>query len=130
MFGSNNLRSPLGRARGLGSAKDGLHHWWMQRLTAIALVPLTMWFVASIVGLAGSDYAAFAYWFGKPTHATLMVLFLAVGFHHAQLGLQVVIEDYVSHHGWRIGLVVAVKLICFALAALGIVSVLSVTFGG
>jgi succinate dehydrogenase / fumarate reductase membrane anchor subunit len=130
MFSSNNLRSPLGRARGLGSAKDGLHHWWVQRMTALALIPLTVWFVFSVVGLAHADYAAFTAWLGAPHNATLMVLFFAAALHHAHLGMQVVIEDYVSAHGWRIGLVIGIKLICYGLAALGIVSTLIVTFGG
>ena len=129
MFASHNLRSPLGRARGLGSAKDGLHHWWAQRLTSLALIPLTVWFVASIVGLAGSGYEEFVLWLGTPCNATAMILFLAVTFHHAQSGVQVVLEDYVSHHGWRIASIIVVKFICYGLAALSIVSTLIVTFG-
>ncbi len=130
MFASHNLRSPLGRARGLGSAKEGLHHWWVQRLTALALIPLTVWFVASVVGLAGSGYEEFVLWLANPCNATIMILFLGVGLHHAQAGMQVVLEDYVSHHGWRIASIIAVKFICYGLAALGIVSTLIVTFGG
>jgi succinate dehydrogenase / fumarate reductase membrane anchor subunit len=129
MFSSNNLRSPLGRARGLGSAKEGLHHWWAQRLTALALIPLTVWFVASVVGLAGGGYDEFAFWLASPCNATAMILFFAVTFHHAQLGMQVVLEDYVSDHGWRVGSIIVVKFICYGLAALGIVSTLLVTFG-
>ena len=129
MFASHNLRSPLGRARGLGAAKEGLHHWWGQRVTALALIPLTVWFVASIVGLAGSGYEEFVLWLGTPCNATAMILFLAVAFHHAQLGMQVVLEDYVSHHGWRIASIIVVKFICYGLAALSIVSTLIVTFG-
>lgn len=130
MFASHNLRSPLGRARGLGSAKDGLHHWWVQRLTALALIPLTVWFVFSVVGLAHSDFETFRAWLGRPQNATLMVLFFAAALHHAHLGVQVVIEDYVASHGWRIGSVIAVKLACYGIMALGIVSTLIVTFGG
>ena len=129
MFASHNLRSPLGRARGLGAAKDGLHHWWAQRLTALALIPLSVWFVASVVGLAGSGYEAFVLWLDTPCNATAMILFLAVTFHHAQSGVQVVLEDYVSHHGWRIASIIVVKFICYGLAALSIVSTLIVTFG-
>jgi succinate dehydrogenase / fumarate reductase membrane anchor subunit len=129
MFSSHNLRTPLARARGLGSAKDGLHHWWTQRLTALALVPLTIWFVASVIGLAGSDYDVFLAWLSNPINTTVMVVFFAVTLHHAQLGMQVVLEDYVSHHGWRVASIIAVKFICYGLAALGIVSTLIVTFG-
>lgn len=130
MFSPDNLRSPLGRARGLGSAKDGLHHWWVQRLTALALIPLTVWFVASVIGLVGTNYEQFSTWLSNPLNATIMVVFFASALHHAQLGVQVVIEDYVSHHGWRIASIIIVKFICFGLAALGIVSTLIVTFGG
>lgn len=129
MFSPTNLRSPLGRARGLGSAKEGLHHWWAQRLTALALIPLIVWFVASIIGLAGTGYEEFMVWLANPFNATIMVIFFAVTLHHAQLGMQVVLEDYVSHHGWRIASIIAVKFICYGLAAFGIVSTLIVTFG-
>lgn len=131
MFAPHNLRTPLGRARGLGSAKEGLHHWWGQRLTALALIPLTVWFVAAIIGLAvaGGGYETAVVWLGNPLNATVMVLFLGVALHHAQLGMQVVLEDYVPHHGWRIATIVAVKFVCYGLAALGIVSTLIVTFG-
>ena len=132
MFASNNLRSPLGRARGLGSAKEGLHHWWAQRLTALALIPLTVWFVAGLIHLAtgGEPYEAFMGWIANPCNATLLILFLGVSFHHAQLGIQVVLEDYVSCHAWRTGTIIAVKFACYGLAALGIVSTLICCFGG
>lgn len=126
---SRSLRSPLGRARGLGSAKDGLHHWWMQRLTSIALIPLVVWFVASLVGLRQSDWEQYTLWISNPINATVMILFLGVTFHHAQSGMQVVLEDYVSSHGARVASIIAVKFICYALAALSIVSVLIVAFG-
>jgi succinate dehydrogenase / fumarate reductase membrane anchor subunit len=126
---AHNLRSPLGRARGLGSAKEGLHHWWAQRLTALALVPLTIWFVASLIDLAGTGYDEFLMWLASPVNATVMILFLAVTFHHAQLGVQVVAEDYITSHALRVTTVIVVKFICYGLAVLGIVSTLVVTFG-
>ena len=126
---ANNMRSPLGRARGLGSAKEGLHHWWVQRLTSLALVPLTIWFVASVISLAGTGFNDFVAWIGNPINATVMIVFLAVTFHHAQLGVQVVLEDYVASHGLRVASVIIVKLVCYGLAALAIVSTLIVTFG-
>ena len=94
---THSLRSALGKVRGLGSAKEGTHHWWLQRLTALALLPLTIWFVASLIGLSGFGHEGFVSWFGQPVNATIMILFIAMAFHHAQLGMQVVIEDYV--HG-------------------------------
>jgi len=126
---STSLRSALGRARGLGSAKEGTHHWWAQRVTALALIPLTLWFVYSVLGLAAGDYSDFVYWCRNPLNATALVLFLAVAFHHAQLGMQVVIEDYVSSHGSRTALIIVVKFACYALATLSIISILSLTFG-
>ena len=126
---SHSLRSALGKARGLGSAKDGTHHWWMQRVTAIALIPLTIWFVSSLIALAGQGYIAFINWFSQPLNATAMILFLGVGFHHAQLGMQVVIEDYISSHGWRTATNLLVKFACYALAALSIISILKITLG-
>jgi succinate dehydrogenase / fumarate reductase membrane anchor subunit len=124
------LRSALGRVRGLGSAKEGTHHWWQQRLTAVALVPLSIWLIASIVSLSSSGYAGFASWFNNPIHATVMILFLVAAFHHAQLGMQVVIEDYVPNHGARIVAITAVKFTCAALAVLCVVSILVVAFKG
>lgn len=129
MFASSNLRSALGRARGLGSAKEGMHHWWAQRLTALALIPLTVWFVASLIGLVGADHRAFVGWLANPVNATAMILFLAIAFHHAQLGAQVVLEDYVSGHALRTASVIVVKFLCVGLAAFGIVSTLIVAFG-
>ncbi len=126
---SRSLRSPLGRARGLGSAKEGLHHWWLQRLTSLALLPLVLWFVVSIIRLRDSNLEDFTLWIGNPINTTIMVLFLGVTFHHAQAGMQVVLEDYVSSHGPRIAAIIAVKFLCYALAALSIVSVLIVAFG-
>ncbi len=126
---TNNLRSPLGRARGLGSAKEGLHHWWAQRVTAIALVPLTLWFIISVVRMA-SGRTDFGYWIDSPINAAAFIAFIAVAFHHGAIGMQVVLEDYVSSHGTRIASVLLVKLVCYALAALAIVSTLIVCLGG
>ena len=85
----------LRRVRGLGTAKDGVHHWWVQRLTAVALVPLCIWFVASIVLLAGSDHARVTAWIANPVVAVFLILTLIAMFYHLKLGLQVVIEDYI-----------------------------------
>ena len=124
------FRSPIGRVRGLGSAKDGTQHWWMQRVTALALIPLAIWFVASIVALTGKDHAAFTAWVKNPVSATLLVVLIAATFHHAQLGVQVVIEDYVHGEGTKIASILAVKGLAVLLAGVGIVSVLRIAFGG
>lgn len=125
-----SLRSPLGRARGLGSAKEGVSHFWWQRLTGLALVPITFWFVISVVSLAGSDYAHFRAWLSTPGNATMMILLIFATFYHAKLGCQVVIEDYVHDEGVKLASLIAVS---FAAALFGIfctVAVLRVAFVG
>ena len=125
-----SLRSPLGRARGLGSAKSGTQHWWAQRLTAIALVPLVIWFVIAMVTATGGDHASALAFIGNPVSAVLLVLLIAATFHHAQLGLQVVIEDYVHTKSVEIALLLAVKGAAIVLAFSAIFAVLSIAFGG
>ena len=90
-----SLRSSLGRVRGMGSAKGGTRHWWMQRVTSIALLPLSIWLIFSLAGLAGAEYAVVLEWIGNTFNAVLLLAFLTAAFHHAAAGLQVVIEDYV-----------------------------------
>ena len=125
-----SMRSPLKRAQWLGSAKDGVEGWWMQRVTAVALIPLTLWFVASLIAFAGSDYATFILWLRAPFVTVLMVLLLIALFHHMSLGLRVLIEDYV-HSDWaRISAVVATQLTCYALASAGIFAALRISFSG
>jgi succinate dehydrogenase / fumarate reductase membrane anchor subunit len=124
MKAEKSLRSDLGRARGLGSAKDGVAHWWAQRLTAIALIPLTIWFAASIVGLAGASHAAVVDWVASPIPALLLILLIAATFHHAQLGLQVVIEDYIHSEGAKLALIILVKGAAFVLALAALLAVL------
>ncbi|RJF81863.1 succinate dehydrogenase, hydrophobic membrane anchor protein [Azospirillum cavernae] len=125
----SNLRSPLAHARGLGSAKDGTEHWWSQRLTAIALVPLTIWFVFGVIRHLGADYAAFHAWIKSPFSAVMMILVAVVTFHHAQAGLQVVIEDYI-HSEWRkLAALIAVKFLSFALALACVLAVAKIFIG-
>jgi len=123
------MRSPLGRAVGLGSAKEGVEHWWRQRVTAIALVPLSLWFVVAIIGLVGADRDRFIAWVRHPLSAVLLILLLIATFYHAALGLEVVIEDYVHHEPARLGLAVTVRLLSIALAVLGIFAVLKMALG-
>ena len=111
-----SLRNPIARAKGLGSAKDGVGHWWSQRLTAIALALLTPWFVIFAVGLIGADQAAVRDAIAQPLSATLLAAFVLSLFWHAQLGLQVVVEDYI--HGWlELALQIVIKFM-YALAAI------------
>jgi succinate dehydrogenase membrane anchor subunit len=122
------MRSPLGRALGPGSAKHGVEQWRVERVTAIALVPLTVWFAASIVVHMNSDYATAIAWLRTPLAATLMVLLLTALFYHTALGLQVVIEDYV-HSGLKFPVLVAMHFGCFALTVAGILAVLRIRSG-
>ena len=125
-----SMRTPLARVRGLGSAKEGVHHWWAQRLTALALVPLTLWFVVSIAGLAGMDHAGAVAWIGSPPVTVLLVLLIAATFWHAQLGVQVVIEDYVHSEAVKLVALIAVKFAAVLLAIASIFAVLRLAFGG
>ena len=122
------FRSPLGRAVGLGSAKAGFGHWWTERMTAVALVPLSVWFAASLIAHSGGGYETFTVWLGSPVTAVLMILLLIALFWHAALGLQVVIEDYV-HSGAKVWALLATRFLCFALAVAGILATLRVAVG-
>ncbi len=124
------LRTPISLARGLGSAKEGVSHWWMQRMTAVALVPLALWFVASLLFAAHADYDAMVKWVGQPVNTVLLVLFLFTAFYHAMLGLQVVIEDYVHGEGAKIVSLLVMKFLLVLLGALSIIAVLRIAFGG
>lgn len=117
-------RSQLGRVRGSGSAKAGVHHWYAERATAIALIPLTLWFVYSMVRLAGAQYDTVAIWAGHPWNSVLLLALIAMTFHHMQLGIQVVLEDYVEAK-WAMNIgILATKAVCGLLALLAAVSVL------
>ena len=125
-----SLRSELGRVRGLGSAKEGVHHWWAQRVTAIALIPLSIWFVASIVFLTDVDYATAIQWLRSPITLGLMSLFLIALVYHAVLGLQVVVEDYIHAKPTKLILLLLIQFAGFALVAAGIISMLLITIYG
>jgi succinate dehydrogenase / fumarate reductase membrane anchor subunit len=125
-----SMRSEMARVRGLGSAKEGVQHWWMQRLTALALVPLGIWLVASVVGLAGADRAAIALWLSAPFTLGALSLLILATLYHAALGMQVVIEDYVHTEATKLASIVLMKLAAFVLGAIAIVSLLLVAFKG
>jgi succinate dehydrogenase / fumarate reductase, membrane anchor subunit len=118
------MRSPLGRARGLGSARAGAGHWWAERLTSLALVPLTLWFLCAMVRLLGATRDDVVSWMAGPLPIVLMIALVIATFHHLQLGLQVVIEDYVDHDWLRVGSILAVKGFSVLLALACIVAVL------
>ena len=93
----SHLRTPLSQVKGLGSAKEGTGHFWVQRLTAIGLVPLVLWLSFSIAALPGMDYVSIREWISSPFTSIMLILFLIAGFYHAKLGLQTVIEDYIGN---------------------------------
>jgi succinate dehydrogenase / fumarate reductase membrane anchor subunit len=126
----DRLRSPLGRAIGLGSAKEGVMHWWAQRVTAVALVPLLLWFVISLIGLTGAGRPAVVAWLHAPFPAIATVLMLFAVFYHMSLGIQVVVEDYVHTEWLKISALVLNKLVAVALGAAGIFAVLRIAFQG
>lgn len=90
------MRSQLGRARGTGAAHSGVHHWYAERITSIALVPLTLWFIFAVLRLVGAPQEAVVDWAGRPVNAALLLALIAITFHHMHLGLQVVYEDYIN----------------------------------
>jgi succinate dehydrogenase / fumarate reductase membrane anchor subunit len=120
------MRSSLGRARGLGSARAGSHHWWAQRLTAIALVPLTLWFIFAVIHLSGASHQAVIDWLSAPLTMGLMLALIVATFHHMQLGLQVVIEDYVHDERAKLASVLLIKAVSVMMALVCIVSVLKI----
>lgn len=124
------LRTPLRRVLGTGSAKEGVHHWWQQRLTAVALVPLTVWFVVSILALPSFDHATVAIWMHGSTTALLLILLVLVATWHSQLGVRVVVEDYVAAPGARIVTLALLAFLHALLAAAGVLAVLRVALGG
>lgn len=117
-------RSQLGQVRGLGSAKSGAAHWWAQRLTAVALVPLTLWFVWSVLHLVGASHEAVLAWIGGPIQVVLMIALVLATFYHLALGMQMVIEDYVASELPRLITLLLVKGMIFLLALTCLVSIL------
>ena len=123
------LRTTIGRIRGLGSAREGTGHWKAQRLTAISNLFLVLWFVFSAMALAGGGYPEYRAWIASPITASLMILLIVSVFYHARLGVQVVVEDYVHHEGARVASIAAVALATFGLAVACIVAVLTIALG-
>ncbi|HXF07715.1 MAG TPA: succinate dehydrogenase, hydrophobic membrane anchor protein [Candidatus Acidoferrales bacterium] len=124
-----DMRTPLSRANHLGSAHEGAHHWWRQRMTGLALVPLLLWLVGSLVAMTGADYVTMRAWVARPDVTLGLVALLIALFYHAQLGLQVILEDYVHAEGLKLAALIAVRAACFLLGLLGVISVLRIAFG-
>ena len=124
-----SFRTPLGRVLGLGSAKGGTSHWWGQRVSALALIPLSLWFAISVLQLSRADYTVVIDWLHTPWVAVLLALFVATIFYHAYLGLQVVFEDYVHLEWLKVATLLLIKFACILLAATGVFVVLHIAFG-
>lgn len=123
------FRTPVKEARGLGSARSGVHHWWMQRVTAIALIPLGVWFAAAFIALLSADYPTATAWLSMPVNAVMTSLLLLVMFYHSWLGVQVVVEDYVHSEGLKVTTLLVIKFVHVLLAAFGLFVVLRIAFG-
>lgn len=119
------LRSGLSQARGLGSAKEGAAHWWAQRVTAIALIPLFIWFVVQIIGATHSEMHLLAF-IVQPLNAVCMILLLGFGLYHGTLGMQVIIEDYIHRHCMRTALILLVQFVSLFAVVSGTLAVIAV----
>jgi len=127
---NHRYRNPLSVARGLGSSNHGLGHWWKQRLTSVALVPLVVWFVVSMIALAGQDRAHVLNWLHSPLHAVVFSLFLIVSLYHANLGLQKIYEDYVQVRWLQLSSRIATNFAAVLLGFAGVFALLRQAFGG
>lgn len=125
-----SMQSPLGRVRGLGAAKEGPAHWWAQKISALALIPLSLWFVIAVIGLIGADHDAFRAFLGNPGNATMMILTVLVACWHGAIGVQVVAEDYIHHEGYKLLVILGTKLALGFVATFAVVSVLKAGLGG
>ena len=125
-----NYRTPLRRARGLGSAKHGVSHWIAERVTSIALVPLVLWAIFGVIRLAGSDYYGAVAWIAQPVNAVLMVLLTAVSFLHMHGGMRVIVEDYIHKTLTKTALLLLNLFVCGLAGALAVFSILKVALGG
>ena len=114
---SADLRTPLAKIEGLGSARAGTRHFWHQRMTAVALIPLSIWFVASAVAYVGADQGAVAAYFAEPINAVPMFLFIVASTYHMSLGLQIIIEDYFHNEGQKIVLLLLNRFAAWAIGA-------------
>ena len=130
MLSNSSMRTPLGRVRGLGSAKSGTGHFWLQRVTAVANLILTIGFLCVVLLLIGKPYGAAIATLSKPHVAILMLLFVVSGAVHMRLGMQVVIEDYIHHEGLKILAVMANTFFAIAVGAACAFALLKISFGG
>lgn len=124
-----SLRTPLGRVLGTGATHHAVGHWWAQRLGAVALVPLTLWFIVSLLALPALDHATLVEWLGRPWNAVLLVVLVPVLAHHSYLGVQVVVEDYVHGKGTKFATLIVLQFIHVLISVAGAFAVLKIAFG-
>ena len=125
-----SLRSPISRVTGLGTAKEGLGHWWSQRVTSVALLFLGLWFVASLLRMPTFSHELVTTWIAAPLNSVLLLLLIGTLVYHSLLGVQVVVEDYVHHHGLKIATMLLLTFAHVVVAALAVFAVLRIAFGG
>lgn len=125
-----NYQAPLARARGLGSAREGWHHWWSQRTTAVALLPLSLWFAFSVTALPDASYQDVVSWISSPWNSILLISFIAMVFFHAILGMQTILEDYIHSDWLRMLGILSIKMLLALLALGSAFSVLRVVLVG
>jgi succinate dehydrogenase / fumarate reductase membrane anchor subunit len=124
----SDLRTPLSQVKGLGSAKEGTTHFWRQRLTALVLIPLILWFGFSLAAMP-VDYMTLVSTIKSPAVMVGLIILIIATFYHAQLGLQIIIEDYVSSHSKRLVSIILVNFLCLLLGVIGVVAVLKIALG-
>ncbi len=124
----SDLRTPLSRVKGLGSAKDGTHHFWHQRLTALLQIPLVLWLAFSLASMP-VEHATLVSWVAQPLVTVVLSILIASVFYHAKMGLQVIIEDYISNHAQRLMALLLSNTLCLLFGAAGVISVLRIAFG-
>ncbi len=122
--------TPIGRVRGLGSAKSGARHWWQERLTSVSTLVLFIWFLVSLLRLPDLDHDSVTRWLASPLNAVPMLLLIVSNFWHLKLGLQVVIEDYVDEEGLKLFAIALLNFFAIGGGALAFFSVLKIAFGG
>jgi succinate dehydrogenase / fumarate reductase membrane anchor subunit len=127
---NDSLVNPLAKARGLGSANDGIHHWLQERITAVVITPLLLWLVWSVTHMAGWDHASFLAWLGQPVNAVLMITTILFSFYHGASGAQVIVEDYVHNEFCKLIKVIGIKLFFLVAAIACVFSILKISFGG